>query len=668
MQKKQAAKRIRELKKEIERHNRLYYVENRTEISDAEYDLLYKELEGLEKKFPEFKTPDSPTQKVGADIIDGFVSVKHLSPMLSMDNTYSHDEVREFDKRVKKGLGLKDIEYCVELKIDGVSVSLLYKNGSFVRAATRGDGLQGDDISNNIKTIKDIPMSFGKKRNTPKTIEVRGEAYIPKKWFEKLNQEKKRKGENLFANPRNACAGSLKLLDSGEAGKRHLDVFIWGIGYYEGAVFKTHSEVLEYLRGNGLNIIPHYRVCGSVEDVLEYCDMWQDKRSELGYVTDGMVVKVNSLKAQETLGRTSKAPRWIIAYKFPAERALTVLKEVNVQVGRTGAITPVAIMEPVHISGTTVSRATLHNFDEIERLDVRIGDHIYVEKSGEIIPKVISAVKEKRTGKEEKIHIPKACPSCGSPLHRDPEEVALRCDNVACPAQLKQKIIHFASKNAMDIKGMGVQVVDALVENKLIKEFSDIYKLKAEDLEKIDRFARKSAENLVSAIEKSKSKELNRLIFGLGIRHVGTHAAWILALRYSSLAKIKQESKESLMNLKEIGSVMAESVYDFFRTPKNIEVIEGLKKMGVKTEEKINPVSTVLSGKIIVVTGTLKGYSRSQIETLIRQLGGSPSSSVSENTDFVLYGSEAGSKLDKAKALGVKMVDEKEFKKMIGGK
>lgn len=662
-------KKIEELRKEINKHNNLYYVENKPEIPDAEYDRLYKELERLEKKFPEFITPDSPTQRVGGEVIEGFVTVEHLSPMLSMDNTYSHEELREFDKRVKKALKGQKIEYTVELKIDGVSVVLLYKKGRFVRGASRGDGIRGDDISSNVKTLKSVPMSFpSRKEKIPSIIEIRGEAYMTKAGFEKLNKDRIKKREPLFANPRNACAGSLKLLDSKIARKRHLDMWIWGIGHFEGVKFDTHYEVLEYLKKSGFRVNHNYKLCPSIEDVIKYCDSWQDKKEGLDYEIDGMVIKVNSLKQQEALGRTTKSPRWMIAYKFPAEKVLTKLLKVKMQVGRTGAITPVAIMKPVRVSGTTVSRATLHNFDEIKRLDIRIGDYIYIEKSGEIIPKVVKVAKEKRKGNPAPIKVPRVCPSCASPLHRDPEGVAIRCDNVACPAQLKRNLLHYVSKSAMDIEGMGDAVVDMLVDKKMIKDFSDIYRLKFDDIKRLERFADKSARNLIEAIEKSKSNDLHRLIFGLGIRHVGTRAAWILASQFGSLDRIKNASRENFTDINEIGPVIAESIYDFFKTPKNIEIIKKLKLAGIKTEEKIKSKERVLSGKTIVVTGTLEGYTRQAIEDLIRTLGGNASSSVSKNTDFLLCGKEPGSKFEKARALGVKIIDEKEFKRMIGRK
>ncbi|NQT23284.1 MAG: NAD-dependent DNA ligase LigA, partial [Candidatus Omnitrophica bacterium] len=432
--------------------------------------------------------------------------------------------------------------------------------------------------------------------------------------------------------------------------------------------FDTQFEVLEYLKENGFKVNPNFKLCGSIEDVIRYCDSWQDKKDDLDYEIDGMVIKVNSLNVQRILGQTSKSPRWMIAYKFPAEKVLTKLLKVKLQVGRTGVITPVAVMKPVKISGTTVSRATLHNFDEIKRLDIKEGDYIYVEKSGEIIPKVLKVAKEKRKGQLKSIKTPRACPSCGSPLHRDEEEVAIRCDNAACPEQLKKNLQHFVSKNAMDIEGMGQSICEVLVDEKLIKDYGDIYKLKIEEIKNLERFADKSAENLMKSIEKSKSNDLHRLIFGLGIRHVGTRSAWILASNFGSLDRIKKASHADFTNIEEIGPVMAESIYNFFKTPKNLEIIDKLKKAGIKIEQAKVAGRGALSGKTIVVTGTLEGYSRPEIENTIRQLGAKTSSSVSKSTDFVICGENPGSKAEKAKALGVNILSENEFKKMIGKK
>ena len=466
---------VEKLRKLIRRHDHLYYVLNAPHIPDREYDRLYDELKDLEKAHPELIAADSPTQRVGGEPLKNFPVVKHMTPMMSLDNTYSADEVREFDKRVRKNLKREEVEYVVELKFDGVSISLLYENGAWKRGATRGDGIKGDDVSLNLKTIRSIPLDFSQEvPKVPKTIEVRGEIYMTKKTFEALNKEKERAGEELFANPRNAAAGSLKLLDPRMVAKRHLDIYLWGVGHCEGIDFKTHNEMLEYLMKCGFRVDPHRKLCSTIDEVIDYCNSWEPKRQSLEVETDGMVIKVNNLAERKVLGVTSKSPRWSIAYKFPAEKALTEVRDIVVQVGRTGTITPVAILKPVHLSGSTVSRATLHNFDEIERLDVKIGDKVYVEKSGEIIPKVLSVAREKRTGKEKKFSIPDKCPVCGSKLARLPEEVAVRCENIGCPAQIKEVVLHFASRPALDIAGMGDAIVNQLVDKKLI-EITEIF-------------------------------------------------------------------------------------------------------------------------------------------------------------------------------------------------
>ena len=593
--------------------------------------------------------------------------MKHAVPMLSMDNTYSHEELREFDKRIKKNLGKEKYEYIVEFKIDGVSVSLRYEDGVFTRGATRGSGTVGDDITPNLKTIRSIPLGLSlEKKKIPALLEVRGEVFMTKKWFAKMNKERKK--EELFANPRNASAGSLKLLDSRITAKRHLDIFIWGIGEHRGIDFENHAEVLGVLAELGLKVIPHAKRCKDIDEVLRFCDEWQKKHEGLDCEIDGMVVKINSLKQQKKLGRTAKSPRWMIAYKFPAEKALTQLLDVEIQVGRTGVITPVAILKPVHISGTTVSRATLHNFDEIERLDIKIKDKVYIEKSGEIIPKVLEVAKKKRTGKEKPIKLPAKCPSCGATLYKEEGEVALRCDNVSCAAQIKQKVLHFASRNAMDIEGLGDSLVEQLVDKKLVKDYADLCYLEFKDLKKLERFADKSAQNIIDAIEKSKSNDLNRLIFGLGIRHVGQKAAWTLARKFGSLDKLAKQEMEKLTAINEIGPVMAESIFHFFKNKKNLDVLKKLEKAHVRTEMPKSTKKAVLEGKTFVVTGALKTYTRQSIEELIRDLGGNASSSVSENTDYLILGEEPGSKLQKAKKLGIKLIDESEFKKIIGAR
>lgn len=642
-------------------------MENRPEIDDSEYDKLMRQLKDLEGQFPDLITPDSPTQRVGGEPTKVFPQVKHLVPMLSMDNTYSPEELKEFDQRVRKNLPGERIEYVVELKFDGVSVSLLYKNSRFMKGATRGDGAIGDDVSNNLKTIRSIPLVLEDEEATPRLFEVRGEVYMRREELLKLNEEKERIGEPLFANPRNAAAGSLKLLDPKIVAERGLDIFIYGIGHCEGKEFKTHDEVLKFLKKIGFKVNKSILLCRSIDEVIDHCNQWEGKRDSLEYDTDGMVIKVNSLDQQRRLGHTSKSPRWMIAYKFPARKVTTKLKDITVQVGRTGALTPVAILEPVHVSGSTVSRATLHNMDEIERLDVRIGDTVILEKGGEIIPKIDSVVKNKRTGKEKKFVLPDSCPVCSSKVLRSPDEVALRCENVACPAQLKMTILHFASHTAMDIEGMGERIVDQMVDKGLLKDYGDIYHLKMNQVAQLERLAEKSASNLMEAVEKSKQNELYRLIFGLGVRHVGVRAARILAENFSSVDTIAEKTAEELQLVPEIGPVMAKSIYNFFRKKENLKVIDKLKDAGVKTAERQKiKKETKFSGKIFVFTGTLSKFSREEAQGIVISLGGEASSSVSKNTDFVVSGQDAGSKLEKAKKLGVKIIDEEEFAKMIG--
>lgn len=665
--KKDIKEKIEKIKSLIRRHEHLYYVANKPAISDQEFDRLYRELKSLEGAHPEFATEDSPTKRVGGAPTKSFVTVKHMTPMMSMDNTYSADELKEFDKRIRKNLKSDQVEYVVELKYDGVSISLLYENGVWARGATRGDGVRGDDVSNNLKTIRSIPMSFRSEvKKAPRSIEIRGEVYMTRKGLEELNRAREKAAEELFANPRNAAAGSLKLLDPKLVAGRHLDIYLYGIGHCDGIEFTTHVEVLEYLKAAGFRVNPDFKLCKSIEEAIEYCNSWEDKREKLDFEIDGMVLKVNNMEQQRALGVTSKSPRWAIAYKFPAERAMTELESIAVQVGRTGTITPVAILKPVHLSGTTVSRASLHNFDEIDRLDVKIGDKVYVEKSGEIIPKVISVAREKRTGKEKYFRAPSKCPACGSLLVRAPDEVAIRCENAGCPAQIKERVLHFASRNAMDIEGMGDAVVNQLVEKNLIKDYGDIYHLEFDDVEGLERMAEKSARNLMEAIEKSKVNDLNRLIYALGIRHAGERAAWILADRFTSIKRLEEASMEELMAVHEIGPVMAESVYNFFRNRENLSILKKLEKAGLNfTQSRTRMKAGRLAGKTIVVTGTLRSFTRSSIEEFIRNEGGNPSSSVSKNTDFLVAGEEAGSKLARAKSLGVKVVTEEEFKRLI---
>lgn len=663
---KDARGQIEKIREQICCHDYKYYVENKPEISDQAYDKLMHQLIELEKAHPELITPDSPTQRVSEHPVEGFDKVKHKAPMLSMDNTYSAQELREFDKRVGKNLPGEAISYVVELKIDGVSISLIYKDGKLSKGITRGDGVTGDDVTQNLRTMPTIPLRVHKLQGFPKLIEVRGEVYMPRKGFDRINKEKEKNGEELFANPRNAAAGSLKLLDSAVVSKRNLDIFNYAIGYAEGSDLETQWQVLGFLREHGFKTNPHIKSCKNIEEVIEYCNQWQERKEGLEYDIDGMVIKVNSLRQQRELGATTKAPRWMIAYKFPAERATTKLKDIIVQVGRTGTLTPVAVLEPVHLSGSIVSRATLHNAEDIERKDVRVGDMVTIEKAGEIIPQVVAPLLDKRTGKEKKFHMPDKCPVCGSKVKQYPGEVAVRCDNPSCSAKQKEKIKHFASRSAMDIEGLGEAMVELLVDNKLVSDIADIYTLKYEQIIKLPRMADKSTRNLLEAIQKSKGEDLSRLIFGLGIRHVGVHAADILASEFNSIDKICEQDAESLSNISEIGPVMAESIYEFFHNPENNKLVKRLKSAGVKTTQAKRTDKGRLAGKKIVLTGTLSSFSRDEAEELIKNEGARISSSVSERVDFVIAGENPGSKYDKAKKLNLKIIDETEFKKLIG--
>jgi DNA ligase (NAD+) len=655
---------IEKLKSEIRRHDRLYYVDNRPEISDQQYDVLLKKLQRLEEDHPEFVTPDSPTRRVAGEPTKAFKTVRHKVPMLSMDNTYSHEELEEFDRRVKKNLGEDKVEYVVELKIDGVSVSILYENGKFSAGSTRGDGETGDDVSVNLKTIRSIPLSLDLK-TPPNQIEVRGEVYMTKDGFNKLNSQKQRLGEELFVNPRNAAAGSLKLLDSRIASQRHLNVFFYGVGYYKGVDFKSQYQALEFLNSAGLRTNPHIKKCADIKEVIAYCDKWEGKKESLDYDIDGMVIKVDSFSQQRILGVTSKSPRWMIAYKFPAERKATRLKDILIQVGRTGTLTPVAVLDPVFVSGTTVSRASLHNQDEIERKDIRIGDTVLVEKAGEIIPQVVDVLKVKRSGHQKIFRMPKECPVCGSKVTRSEEEVAVRCDNFFCPAQVKERLRHFSQRSAMDIEGLGDALIDQIVDKGLVADYADLYSLKKEDLAALERMGPKSAQNIMEALEKSKANDLSRLIFALGIRHVGEHTAEVLAQRFDTIDKLTQAGLEDLGGIYEVGPVVAASIYKFFKNPRTVKLIEKLKSKGVNARQPKRTPTNRLSGKTFVLTGELKTCSRHDAEALIKASGGKASSSVSKKTDFVVMGENPGSKYAKALQLGIKIIDEKEFKKMI---
>lgn len=663
-------KEIESLRKEIRKHDYFYYVLNQPEISDTEYDKLYKKLVELEKKYPQFITPDSPTQRVSGQPAELFHPVKHAKPMLSLENTYSAEEVKEWNERVNKGIKGEKWEYVVEPKIDGVSTALTYKNGILEVGATRGDGKTGEDITANIKTIRSIPLSLltTSRLQVPIRLEIRGEVYIEKKEFNRLNEEMKKKGEIIFANPRNAAAGSLRQKDPRVTASRPLKFFAHSYGLAEGEKkLTTHWEYLQTLKEYGIKAIEEAKLCKNIEEVIVYCKEWKEKRDTLAYEIDGMVIKINSLNQQEKLGTTMKSPRWAIAYKFPARQVTTKVKNITVNVGRTGIITPVAELEPVECAGVTISHSTLHNFDEIKRLGIKIGDTVLIERAGEVIPKVVKVIESKRTGKEKEFRVPTKCPVCAGPIVKEKEEeVAYRCINPSCPAQLARGLIHFAKREAMDIEGLGESVVEQLVERKMVSDFADIYFLKKEDLLKLDLFAEKKAENLLKAIDTSKNQPLGRLLYAIGIRNVGEKAAQVLAERFETMDNLMKAKIEDLTSIYEVGPVMAESVVNFFHQEGTKKLIEKLKKAGVRMEEekkKIGP--RPLSGKTFVFTGEMKSFTRSEAETKVKELGGNPTSSVSKKTDFVVVGENPGSKYTKARELGLKILNEEEFINLV---
>ena len=663
---KKIKKEIEELREEIRRHDYLYYVLDNPEISDKEYDDLVRRLKELEGKYPQFITPDSPTQRVSGQVLEGFKTVRHKVAMLSLDNTYSTEEVREWEARNKR-LFKKEVEldYVVEPKIDGVSCSLTYQKGVLVLGATRGDGSVGEDITANIKTINSIPLKLLSK-DVPEVLEVRGEVYMEKEDFQRLNKERAKQGEQPFANPRNAASGSLKLLEPALVAKRRLKCFIHSFGYSEGFSFKSHKEFLEKAKAWGLRVNPYYKHCKNIEEVIEYCLKFQEEREKLEYEVDGMVIKVNSFSQQERLGTTLKSPRWAVAYKFPAHQATTKLLGVEMSVGRTGAITPVAVLKPVECGGVTISRSTLHNFEEIERLDIKIGDTVLVERAGEVIPKIVKVITSKRTGKEKPVKVPKSCPICGGKISKvKEEEVAYYCINPTCPAQLKRALLHFASRGAMDIEGVGESLVEELVNRGLVKDLADIYFLKREDLFKLPLFKEKKVGNLFSAIEKSKKKELAKFLYGLGIRYVGEKIARILAERFPDIDKFFSLKKEDLENIEEVGPNIASSVIEYFSQSSVKQLIKKFKKAGLVLKEKKTKRESSLRGKKFVFTGELTSFTRSQAQEEVLKRGGEVSSSVSKNVDYVVVGKNPGSKFNKAKALKLRIINEEEFNKVL---
>lgn len=665
----QVEEKLAKLREEIEYHNYRYYVLDDPVISDVEFDRLMNELISLENEHPELVTEDSPTQRVGAVPITAFAGVVHRSPMMSLSNTYSIQELAAFDTRIRKALRGEPVEYVAELKIDGLAVSLTYENGYFIRGATRGDGTRGEDVTHNLKTIRSIPMRL--RGDSSVSVDVRGEVYMSRHEFRKLNEERRLSGDPLFANPRNAAAGSLRQMDPRITAARQLDIFVYGVGDINGVTINTQMEVLDFLRESGFRVNPNVKLCQNIDEVTGFADSWNDRRDELNYDIDGVVVKVNSLEQQATLGATARTPRWAVAYKFPAKQGTTVIRDIIVQVGRTGALTPVALLEPVELAGSTVSRATLHNEDIIRSKDIRIGDTVIVEKGGDIIPEVVKVITGNRTGDEREFVMPLKCPECGSEVTRAEGEVASRCIGEACPAQVREGIIFFASRDAMDIEGMGPQLVSQLIARGLIKGFSDIYSLGFRDLVELERMGAKSAENLLGAIQDSKSRPLHRLINALGIRHVGERTARDLAVHFGSMDKLSKATYDQLINIPEVGPKVAESVVTFFRNPGNQEALKRLQAKGVNMVEDIRPASpdqaNRFAGKTVVFTGSLERFTRKEAEDAILASGGKTSGSVSKNTDYVIVGKDPGSKYNKAGTLGVPVLTEEEFEMMLKG-
>ena len=659
-------KRLERLRQEIRRHDHLYYVLNAPEIGDQEYDALFAELLRLEAAHPELVTADSPTQRVSGRPLDEFATVRHAVPMLSMDNTYSAEELQAFDERVRKQLDRADYDYVVELKIDGLAISLRYEEGMLVAGATRGDGEVGDDVTANIRTIKSIPLSLLNGDDVPRVLEVRGEVYMPTRSFVELNRMRAEAGEPAFANPRNAAAGSLKLLDARVTATRNLAFFAYAVGEVSQPLAADHYHTLQRFRTLGLPVDPHIRRAKDIDEVIEVCRSWSEKRFELDYQTDGMVVKVNRYDQRDILGTTGRAPRWCIAYKFPAERAETVVESIAVQVGKSGILTPVANLTAVRLSGTTVRRASLHNFDEMRRLDVRPGDTVVIEKAGEIIPQVVEVKKQRRPKGARPFETPKKCPVCDSDVVKDEAGVYVRCPNPDCSGQLKERLRYFAGRGQMDIERLGASLIEQLVDGGLVDGFADLYRLQKEDLAALDRMADKSAQNVLDGIEASKRRPLWRFLAALGIRHVGGQSAQVLADHFGSLEALRNASLEELEAIDQIGPVMAESIHAYFREPRHRAIIDDLLAAGVRPQAEVaKPRTGALAGKTVVVTGSLEHFTRQQAQQAIKEAGGKASGSVSKKTDFVLAGAEPGSKLDKARELSVTVIDERQFMKML---
>lgn len=660
--------RIEELRDTLRRHNRLYYVEAKPAISDREYDALHADLEALEKAHPELVTVDSPTQRVGGEPLASFRNVRHSVPMMSLSNTYDRDEIMEFDARLHRFLPDREFSYVMEPKIDGVAVSLRYEKGRLALGSTRGDGRVGDDITANLRTIRSIPLQLRFAGAAPAVLEVRGEVYMPRRAFKAMNAERREAGLEPFANPRNATAGSLKQLDPKIVAGRPLRIILYAAGELDGLAFDTHEELIAGLRAMGLRASPWLWTCTDIHAVIRALDELYGMRNEFEFQMDGGVVKVNERALYEAFGSTAKSPRWAVAYKYEPERAETRVRAITIQVGRTGVLTPVAELDPILLAGSTISRATLHNEDDIRRKGLRIGDLAVIEKAGEVIPAVVSVKESARTGAEQEFVMPVACPVCGEAVVRVEGEVAVRCENLQCPAQIKRWIRHFAARGALDIEGLGESLVEQLVDKGLVKTPADLYGLTREQVGELDRMADKSADNVIRAIDASRNQDLWRVIFALGIRHVGSRSAQTLALHFAHMDELMAAEAETLETIPDLGPVLAQSLYAFFRTPHNRQVIEALDKAGVNLERLSEPASegNALAGKTLVLTGALRTYTRDQAGTRIRALGGKITSSVSKKTSYVVAGEEPGSKLDKARKFAVTILDEAAFLELIG--
>ena len=659
MKRKEAKNKIKKLREELRYHEHKYHVLDNPEISDAEYDEMMNELKKLEEKYPEFKSPDSPTQRVGGETLDEFEKVEHKSEMLSLGNAFNGQELRDFANRIYKKANIEkdDVDFIVEHKIDGLSAILSYEDGIFNLGATRGNGRIGEDVTKNLKTIGSIPLKLKEKVD----LEIRGEVFIKKKDFEKLNERRLEEDKEAFANPRNAAAGSIRQLDPSIAASRPLSFLPYTLISYEELGISSHLEALNYIKKLGFKN-NWYKKAEDIDEVIEICNEWVDKRDKIDHEIDGMVVKVNNFALREKLGCTSKSPRWAIAFKFPAQKKTTTVKDIKISVGRTGALTPTAILDPVEVDGSTVSRATLHNEDELKRKDVRIGDKVLIQKAGDIIPEVIKVIKDKRDGSEKEFEMPEKCPVCDSEAVREEGKAVLRCTNIACPAQRRESILHFVSRDAMNIDGIGESFVDQLLENNLVEDYADLYFLKKEELLPLERIAEKSANNILSAISESKDRSFNRLLYALGIRYVGQRTARLIADKYHSISSLARANEEDLININEIGPAIAESIVHFFSEEHNKKVIEKLKKAGVKLQkEKSTKESDFLADKRFVFTGGLSGYTRAEASEKVRNAGGRVTSSVSSQTDYVVVGDNPGSKLDKAQELGIEILDEEGF-------